>query len=124
MQSPEYSGWPGKLMRYCYLSFPSMSLRSCHVLRNRIRKIRDNCNTEFEKHWQCLEKNNQVRPHIPPPLLLPLLISLALPIQYFQACRTDETALNSCLLDKLVSGCSRLVTIALRSLSTSCFSRA
>lgn len=27
----------------------------------RIRKIRDNCNTEFEKHWQCLEKNNQVR---------------------------------------------------------------
>ncbi|KAI5450068.1 ndufa8, NADH-ubiquinone oxidoreductase complex I 19kd subunit [Naganishia albida] len=44
-----------------------------------IRKIRDNCNAEFEKHWQCLEKNNQ----------------------YFQACRTQETALNSCLADKL-----------------------
>ncbi|KAJ9098789.1 hypothetical protein QFC19_006266 [Naganishia cerealis] len=24
-----------------------------------VRKIRDNCNAEFERHWQCLEKNNQ-----------------------------------------------------------------
>ncbi|KAG7529408.1 hypothetical protein FFLO_05680 [Filobasidium floriforme] len=44
-----------------------------------ITKIRENCNAQFEAHWQCLEKNNQ----------------------YYQACRTQEGALNRCLADKL-----------------------
>jgi len=44
-----------------------------------IAKIRENCNAQWEAHWQCLEKNNQ----------------------YYQACRKPENALNSCVLDKL-----------------------
>ena len=28
---------------------------------DRIAKLRENCLSEFEKHWNCLEYNNQVR---------------------------------------------------------------
>lgn len=32
------------------------------VLSCRIAKLRENCLSEFNDHWGCLEKNNQVRP--------------------------------------------------------------
>ncbi|KAL0255465.1 hypothetical protein I308_100269 [Cryptococcus tetragattii IND107] len=44
-----------------------------------ISKLRETCLTEFDAHWQCLEKNNQ----------------------YFQACRKPEKALNQCVFTKL-----------------------
>ena len=96
MQSSEWSGVTEKLMRYCYLPFSSMSLRSCNISRNRIRKIRDNCNTEFEKHWQCLEKNNQVRLSHPVPLLPPLnSLSISLPVLPSLPDRRDSIELVS-----------------------------
>ncbi|KIO31056.1 hypothetical protein M407DRAFT_241962 [Tulasnella calospora MUT 4182] len=44
-----------------------------------ITKLRENCLAEFDKHWQCLENNNQ---------------------QYYM-CRKPERALNKCVFEKL-----------------------
>ncbi|KAG8920635.1 hypothetical protein FRC01_000663 [Tulasnella sp. 417] len=44
-----------------------------------INKLRENCLAEFDKHWQCLENNNQ---------------------QYYM-CRKPERALNKCVFEKL-----------------------
>lgn len=40
------------------------TLAAWHYLRcliSRITKMRDSCAAEFEQHWNCLEKHNQVR---------------------------------------------------------------
>lgn len=34
------------------------------LLYFRINKLRETCLTEFDAHWQCLEKNNQVRENL------------------------------------------------------------
>ncbi|OSD04527.1 NADH dehydrogenase, alpha subcomplex, subunit 8 [Trametes coccinea BRFM310] len=44
-----------------------------------ITKLRENCLAEFEKHWNCLEYNNQ---------------------EYYH-CRKDERVLNKCVFEKL-----------------------
>ncbi|KDQ15430.1 hypothetical protein BOTBODRAFT_108794 [Botryobasidium botryosum FD-172 SS1] len=44
-----------------------------------IEKMRANCAEQFEKHWQCLELNNQ---------------------EYYP-CRKPERVLNKCMFDKL-----------------------
>jgi len=44
-----------------------------------IEKLRENCASEFEKHWQCLELNNQ---------------------EYY-LCRKPERVFNKCVFDKL-----------------------
>ncbi|KAI0340784.1 NADH dehydrogenase, alpha subcomplex, subunit 8 [Trametopsis cervina] len=44
-----------------------------------ITKMRENCLAEFEKHWNCLEWNNQE----------------------YQYCRKPERALNKCMFEKL-----------------------
>jgi len=44
-----------------------------------LEKMRENCATEFAKHWQCLDLHNQ---------------------EYFR-CRKPERALNSCVFTKL-----------------------
>jgi NADH dehydrogenase (ubiquinone) 1 alpha subcomplex subunit 8 len=43
--------------------------------------MRESCLSEWDAHWQCLEKNNQ----------------------HFQACRKLEKGLNDCAFSKLVS---------------------
>jgi len=35
----------------------------CHKLIGSITKMRESCLSEFDAHWQCLEKNNQVSRH-------------------------------------------------------------
>lgn len=47
----------------------------------RIRKLRENCDKEFEAHWKCLDQNNQE----------------------LRFCRSEEYPFNKCMLDKLVS---------------------
>ncbi|KAI0092167.1 NADH dehydrogenase, alpha subcomplex, subunit 8 [Irpex rosettiformis] len=44
-----------------------------------ITKMRENCLAEFDKHWNCLEWNNQE----------------------YGACRKPERALNKCMFEKL-----------------------
>ncbi|CAI2166509.1 18038_t:CDS:2 [Funneliformis geosporum] len=44
-----------------------------------LRKLRENCDKEFETHWQCLDKNNQ---------------------EYYQ-CRPQEKTFNSCVFNAL-----------------------
>ncbi|KAA1466614.1 NADH dehydrogenase alpha subcomplex subunit 8 [Dentipellis sp. KUC8613] len=44
-----------------------------------INKMRENCLSQFEEHWQCLEYNNQE----------------------YQFCRKPERALNKCMFEKL-----------------------
>merc|ERR1711939_837081 len=44
-----------------------------------IAKLRENCGTEFTKHWECLEMHNQ----------------------QYERCRSVETPLNTCVFDKL-----------------------
>jgi len=44
-----------------------------------IEKLRENCAQQFEKHWQCLELNNQ---------------------EYYH-CRKQERSLNKCVFDKM-----------------------
>ncbi|EJD48378.1 NADH dehydrogenase, alpha subcomplex, subunit 8 [Auricularia subglabra TFB-10046 SS5] len=44
-----------------------------------INKLRENCQDQYDKHWDCLEKRNQE----------------------FYRCRKAETALNQCVFDKL-----------------------
>jgi hypothetical protein len=78
-----------------------------------LEKMRAVCTKEFEAHWQCLDKNNQVR-------ILFLLVSFKiLPrvhihtycnclsastlIQEFYPCRKEERPLNACMFTKLVS---------------------
>eukprot|EP00127_Corallochytrium_limacisporum_P001810 Clim_evm17s84 gene=Clim_evmTU17s84 len=43
------------------------------------KKIKQNCNEEFTKHWKCLDANNQS----------------------FQYCRTLEAEADKCMLDKV-----------------------
>jgi NADH dehydrogenase (ubiquinone) 1 alpha subcomplex subunit 8 len=45
-----------------------------------IKKLRENCDAEFEKHWKCLDIKNQ---------------------DYYQ-CRKEERQFNSCVFEKLV----------------------
>jgi NADH dehydrogenase (ubiquinone) 1 alpha subcomplex subunit 8 len=47
----------------------------------RIKKLRENCDAEFEKHWKCLDIKNQ---------------------DYYH-CRKEERQFNSCVFEKLVS---------------------
>ncbi|KZV97274.1 NADH-ubiquinone oxidoreductase subunit [Exidia glandulosa HHB12029] len=44
-----------------------------------INKLRENCQQEWDKHWDCLEQRNQE----------------------FYRCRKAESALNACVLEKL-----------------------
>ncbi|KIY73909.1 NADH dehydrogenase, alpha subcomplex, subunit 8 [Cylindrobasidium torrendii FP15055 ss-10] len=44
-----------------------------------LAKMRDNCGKQFEEHWSCLEKNNH----------------------HYYSCRKPETALNSCMFEKM-----------------------
>ncbi|GAB5589369.1 ndufa8 [Umbelopsis nana] len=44
-----------------------------------IKKLRENCDAEFEKHWKCLDVKNQ---------------------DYYQ-CRKEERQFNSCVFEKL-----------------------
>ena len=66
----------------------------------RITKLRENCLAEFEKHWNCLEYNNQV-------CALPLSIirrgMCSHGRQEYYHCRKDERVLNKCVFEKLVS---------------------
>ncbi|THH08806.1 hypothetical protein EW145_g2450 [Phellinidium pouzarii] len=66
-----------------------------------ITKMRENCLKEFDSHWECLEKNNQVcndgilvlsfviMAHFPP-----------IPKEYY-LCRKPERTLNKCMFEKL-----------------------
>jgi len=60
---------------------------------DRIDDVNKHCLTEFRKHWECLDNNNQ---------------------QLWQ-CRRWERPLNKCVFDNLVSGdsCSRREAAAL-----------
>lgn len=88
-----------------------------------ITKIRENCNAQFETHWQCLEKNNQVGSFLlhTPPLLGERPKQIAnfrlFRSQYYQACRTQEGALNRCLADKLVRRIDILSRLAIETLA-------
>ncbi|KAI0321959.1 NADH dehydrogenase alpha subcomplex subunit 8 [Amylostereum chailletii] len=44
-----------------------------------ITKMRENCLTQFDEHWNCLERNNQE----------------------YTACRKPERTLNKCMFEKL-----------------------
>ncbi|KAJ3194979.1 hypothetical protein HK101_001432 [Irineochytrium annulatum] len=44
-----------------------------------INKIKENCDVEWNKHWQCLDVKNQ----------------------YFWKCRSEERAFNDCVFNKL-----------------------
>jgi NADH dehydrogenase (ubiquinone) 1 alpha subcomplex subunit 8 len=45
-----------------------------------IEKLKTNCNAEWEEHWKCLDKNNQM----------------------LQKCRKPERTFNDCVFNKLV----------------------
>ena len=73
-----------------------------------ITKLRENCSSEFEKHWNCLEYNNQVRTR--EPLHQPCFAMyhglrswVAVCEQEYYHCRKDERVLNKCVFEKLVS---------------------
>lgn len=51
----------GNAMCYWLVSSSVLFLRPYWVIHDyRINKMRENCLKEFDAHWQCLEKNNQV----------------------------------------------------------------
>ncbi|KAL1914371.1 uncharacterized protein VTP21DRAFT_8951 [Calcarisporiella thermophila] len=57
-----------------------------------LRKLRENCDKEFEQHWQCLDKNNQE----------------------YTFCRKEENKFNSCVfkslgLEKVIPGATTQV---------------
>jgi NADH dehydrogenase (ubiquinone) 1 alpha subcomplex subunit 8 len=62
--------------------------------------MRENCLAEFEKHWNCLEWNNQVKPNTF--LRIPLHSHNVVKTQEYQYCRKPERALNKCMFEKLV----------------------
>ena len=70
-----------------------------HPLR-RVSKLRTSCLAEFDKHWNCLERNNQVRGaaqnHATPSA------ELGYSTQEYYLCRKPEKALNECVFEKLV----------------------
>ncbi len=47
----------------------------------RIEKLKQNCNAQWDAHWKCLDKNNQM----------------------FEKCRSEEMPFNECIFNKLVS---------------------
>ena len=44
----------------CFITYVSVVADTLMV--SRMAKMRENCLTEFDAHWRCLEYNNQVRP--------------------------------------------------------------
>jgi NADH dehydrogenase (ubiquinone) 1 alpha subcomplex subunit 8 len=78
-----------------------------------LEKMRAVCAKEFEAHWQCLDKNNQVRtlsllvvfnilPHLHVPTYCTCLFEFMCN-QEFYPCRKEERPLNACMFTKLVS---------------------
>ena len=53
-----------KICAYCTsageVCLQGLGERSRTYVQSRITKLRENCLSEFEKHWNCLELNNQV----------------------------------------------------------------
>lgn len=72
----------------------------------RITKVRTTCLKEFDAHWECLERNNQVRRPYPSRLPPPPLNARPLP-QEFYLCRKPERVFNSCVFENLVRRSSR-----------------
>lgn len=84
--------------------------------------MRENCAQQFDAHWQCLERKNQVRP--PSPCSRPLFVPSSVmnyelrrcirvfslfswlwfhAAQEYYLCRQPERKLNACMFEKLVS---------------------
>jgi hypothetical protein len=72
--SVSLSGLCGNGMRIC------AQKRAVSDLANRLEDVNKHCLTEFRKHWECLDNNNQ---------------------QLWQ-CRKFERPLNKCVFDNLV----------------------
>jgi NADH dehydrogenase (ubiquinone) 1 alpha subcomplex subunit 8 len=60
--------------------------------------MRENCAETWDKHWQCLEMNNQASGTAAVNMELAHQIAL----QNYYRCRTQEKSLNECVFDKLV----------------------
>lgn len=56
------------------------------------KKLKEDCNDVFTKHWTCLDYNNQE----------------------FAYCRATQKKFDACVLDKLGLGCNQPVHIALK----------
>ncbi|SGY67849.1 BQ5605_C004g02815 [Microbotryum silenes-dioicae] len=70
-----------------------------------ITKVRSTCLAEFNAHWECLERNNQVsKIGLPsPPSRARAEIDLRdwVSVQEFYLCRKPERVFNSCVFEKL-----------------------
>ncbi len=70
--------------------------------------MRENCLSQFQEHWNCLEQNNQVRcAHYPSCSQCPDDWT-----QEYYMCRKPERTLNACMFEKLVRAASKFLTIA------------
>lgn len=68
----------------------------------RINKLRENCLKEWDAHWECLERNNQVCAEPSPCGTSVKVFRTPSHKQEFYACRKPERTFNKCVFDKLV----------------------
>ena len=67
--------------RYLPLDYILLLTSELLLIYFRLKKLRENCDKQFEAHWQCLDKNNHE----------------------FYMCRPEEKIFNGCVLNALVS---------------------